>query len=72
MATSSANLHTLFEPERDVAVWRSIDDCLAKIKRYLRDDVGRETIARAGQARTIAAHTYRNRVQEILGLAAGL
>lgn len=66
------NLHTLFEPERDVAVWRSIDDCLAKIGRYLRDDSGREAIAGAGQEKTISAHAYRARAQEILQLAASL
>jgi spore maturation protein CgeB len=66
------NLHTLFEPEREVAVWHSIDDCLAKIGRYLRDDSGRAAIAGAGQAKTISTHNYRNRAQEILRLAAGL
>ena len=29
------NLHTLFEPDREVAVWRSTDDCLAGIERAL-------------------------------------
>jgi spore maturation protein CgeB len=66
------NLHRLFAPEREVAVWHSIDDCLAKIERYLRDDSGRAAIASAGQAKTISTHTYRNRAQEILRLAAGL
>ena len=66
------NLHTLFEPEREVAVWHSIDDCLAKIERYLRDDSGRAAISGAGQAKTISTHNYRNRAQEILRLAAGL
>lgn len=63
------NLHTLFDPEREVAIWHTIDDCLDKIERYLRDDNGREAIAGAGQAKTITAHTYRNRAQEILQLA---
>jgi spore maturation protein CgeB len=66
------NLHTLFEPGREVATWHSIDDCLVMIERYLRDDVGRETIAGAGREKTISAHTYRHRAQEILGLAASL
>jgi hypothetical protein len=66
------NLHTLFEPEREVAVWHSIDDCLAKIERYLRDVSGRSAIAAAGQAKTLSTHTYRNRAEEILRLAAGL
>jgi spore maturation protein CgeB len=66
------NLDTLFALESEVAVWRSIDDCLAEIERYLRDDLGREAIAGAGQAKTTTAHTYRNRVQEILAVATGL
>ena len=63
------NLHTLFAPDREVAVWRSIDDCLAAIDRALGDDMRRAAIARAGQARTMAQHTYRHRVRQILGFA---
>ena len=66
------NLHELFEPDREVAVWRSIPDALGKIERHLRDDGGRESIARAGQARTLAGHNYCNRTSEILGLIAKL
>jgi hypothetical protein len=61
------NLGTLFEPDREVAAWRSIDDCLTAIGRMLSDDNGRTAIARAGQARTMAQHTYRHRAEEILG-----
>jgi hypothetical protein len=63
------NLHTLFAPDREVAVWRSVEDCLKAVDQALGDDRGRETIARAGQARTMAQHTYRHRVAEILGFA---
>jgi hypothetical protein len=63
------NLHTLFAPDREVAVWRSIDDCLAAIDRHLADDKDRAEIAHAGQARTMAQHTYRHRALEILGFA---
>jgi spore maturation protein CgeB len=61
------NLHTLFAPDREVAVWRSIDDCLRAIDHHLGDDKGRAEIANAGQARTMAQHTYRHRASEILG-----
>jgi spore maturation protein CgeB len=60
------NLHTLFAPEREVAAWRSIDECLAAIDRYLADDGARTAIAEAGQGRTMAQHTYRHRAAEIL------
>jgi hypothetical protein len=63
------NLHTLFEPDREVGAWRGIDDCLAGIGRALEDNGRRAEIARAGQARTMAQHTYRHRTGEILGFA---
>jgi len=61
------NLDTLFAPDREVAVWRSIDDCLNVIGDMTGDDNGRAGIARAGHERTMAQHTYRHRVTEILG-----
>jgi spore maturation protein CgeB len=61
------NLPSLFAPDREVSVWRSIDDCLAGIGRALRDDGTRSEIASAGHARTMAQHTYRHRTREILG-----
>ena len=66
------NLHTLFEPGRDVAVWRSIDDCLGTIERFLGDAPAREHIARAGQARTLSQHTYGRRAGEMLALISEL
>jgi len=65
------NLDTLFAPDREVAVWRSIDDCLKVIGRVIGDDTGRATVARAGHARTMAQHTYRHRAAEILGFVDG-
>jgi len=65
------NLHTLFAPAREVAAWRTIDECLSAIERYLADDGARAEIAQAGQARTMAQHTYRHRAAEILGFVDG-
>jgi hypothetical protein len=61
------NLDTLFAPGREVAVWRSTDDCLKAVGRAIGDDNGRAAIARAGQAKTMAQHTYRHRVSQLLG-----
>jgi hypothetical protein len=62
------NLDTLFALDREVAVWRSIDDCCAAIDRFLRDESSRADIAQAGKARTMTQHTYRHRTAEILDL----
>jgi spore maturation protein CgeB len=66
------NLDTLFAPNREVAVWRSIDECLKVIDHYLGEDNCRAKIAHAGQVRTMAQHTYRRRTAEILGFVAGM
>jgi spore maturation protein CgeB len=66
------NLHELFEPGRDVAAWRSIEDCLKIIDRFLADPDGRAGIAQAGQARTLSQHTYRHRAGEMLKWIEGL
>jgi spore maturation protein CgeB len=66
------NLNTLFAPDREVAAWRSIDECLKAIDHYLGDDNRRAEIARAGQARTMSQHTYRHRTTEILDFVAGM
>lgn len=60
------NLHTLFEPDREVAVWRTPDDCLEAIDRFLADPQRRADIARAGQNRTMSQHTYRHRADDML------
>ena len=53
-------------------MWRSIDECLQRIEHHLSHDEGRAAIARAGQARTLAQHTYRHRAAEILGFVDGI
>jgi hypothetical protein len=62
------NLHTLFELDREVAAWRSIDECISMIDRYLDDETARAAIAKAGQARTLSTHTFGRRVDQILQL----
>ena len=63
------NLHTLFDDGREVAAWRSVDDCLGLIDRYLANVDERRAIAAAGQARTLSTHTFRQRIDDILRLA---
>jgi spore maturation protein CgeB len=66
------NLHTLFEPDREVAVWRSTDECIAQIEHYLADESARSDVARAGQRRTLAMHNYRERTAAIVARIANL
>ncbi|MBR0846718.1 glycosyltransferase [Bradyrhizobium diazoefficiens] len=66
------NLDTLFEPNRDVGVWRTPQDCAASIERYLADDGARLAIAAAGQQATLSRHNFNLRVRDILDLVGHL
>jgi spore maturation protein CgeB len=68
LTDSKDNLQTLFAPDRQVAVWRSIDECLTAIGHYSSDDGARAAVAQAGQRTTLNRHTYKHRVHEILAL----
>ncbi len=60
------NLHTLFEPGKEVVTYHSTADCLEKLSYYLSHEEERQRIAAAGQARTLKEHTYRHRMEELL------
>jgi hypothetical protein len=59
------DLGEMFEPQREVVAYRNLDDCVGLIHHYLKHDEERETIARAGQARTLREHTWFHRMQEL-------
>jgi spore maturation protein CgeB len=61
-----ADLHEMFEPEREVAAYRDVADCVAIIKHYLSNERERATIAAAGQQRTLSDHTFARRIEEFL------
>lgn len=59
------NLHELFEPEKEVVTFKSVEECIEKVK-WLRDHPNeRKEIAKAGQKRTLKNHTYAIRIQKL-------
>ncbi|MGH2521462.1 MAG: glycosyltransferase family protein, partial [Anaerolineales bacterium] len=67
LTDSEANgLGELFDMGREVVVYHDDADLLDKITYYLAHEVEREQIARAGQARVLAQHTYPHRAQQLL------
>jgi len=61
------NLPELFEPDKEVGVYRSIDEMGEKIEWYLDHPDEADAIALAGQRRTLKDHTYRERTEELVG-----
>jgi hypothetical protein len=69
LTDGKVNLPEMFEPGREVAVYRSPEECADLIKFYLENEKDREAIARAGQERTLREHTYARRMGELADLA---
>jgi hypothetical protein len=62
------NLGTLFDVGKEVVAYHSVDECREMISHYLNHEPERESIARAGQKRTLSQHTYYHRMQELVEL----
>jgi hypothetical protein len=62
------DLAELFEPGREVAAFHDAEECIALVERLLGDEQERERLAQAGQQRTLADHTYRRRMAELVEL----
>ena len=62
------NLSDMFEPHSEVAVYRTPEECVEKIRYYLAQEAERKRVARAGQQRTLGDHTYRQRMAQLVGL----
>jgi spore maturation protein CgeB len=63
-----ANLHEMFESEKEVVTYGSDEECLEMIKHYLDHEQERQKIAAAGQRRTLRDHSYAVRTEELAEL----
>ena len=68
LTDSKKNLADMFEPGKEVVAYRSREECAELIEYYLTHDEERESIASAGQRRTLANHTYYQRMEELLAI----
>lgn len=62
------NLGDLFEVGKEVIAYENADDCIEKIRYYLEHEDERAAIAANGQKRTLKAHTYFHRMQQLLDI----
>jgi spore maturation protein CgeB len=70
MTESAEHLENFYIPGKEVAIFDGVDDLAGKIKHFLSHPDERDEIARAGQARTRAEHTYDMRFRDLLERAA--
>jgi spore maturation protein CgeB len=62
------DLNELFDVGREVVTYRDADDLSEKARWYLEHEGERAAIARSGQARTLAEHTYAHRMRELVAI----
>lgn len=61
----SPGLERYYEPGREFVPFYSVDDCIEKVKHYLKHERDRACIARAYRDRTRAEHLWRHRFTKI-------
>jgi len=57
------NITDLFEPDKEIVTYRSVEECIEKVKWLLNNPTERKAIAAAGQKRTLSEHTIEHRVK---------
>jgi hypothetical protein len=62
----NTELHALFDPGREITLFRDTSDCVEKVHHYLTHDEEREAIATAGRLRAVRDHTWERRFQSLL------
>ena len=62
------DLDQLFSPGKEVVDYRDAQECAELVTHFLDHEDQRNAIATAGQRRTLAEHTYKNRMSELVEL----
>jgi spore maturation protein CgeB len=62
------NLNELFLIDKEVVAYKNVSDLIRQIKYYLKNSAQRQSIARLGQMRTLKAHTYSQRMRELVNI----
>lgn len=55
----------LFEPEREIVTYSSLEECIEKIQYLLDHPEKAQEIGKLGQEKTLKAHTYKQRVEQL-------
>lgn len=70
LTDSRAQLDSMFEPGREIALYHSPEEVPELLARYLADEPERRRMAQAGRARVLAEHTYEHRLGSLLAALA--
>jgi hypothetical protein len=65
------NLPQLFEPDREVVAYRSVEECIEKVRWLIGRPSECEAIAKAAQRRALRDHTYKRRGEQLAAILRG-
>ena len=65
LTDAKSNLRDLFEPEVEVVTYNNWEECVEKVNYLLAHESERESIAQAGQRRTLKEHSFDNRAAKL-------
>ena len=65
LTDTGTNMKDIFEEDKEIVVYRSIDEAVEKVSYLLDHPKEAEEIAKAGQTRTLRDHTTMNRCRQI-------
>ena len=68
LTDKKSNLAEFFVPGKEVVAYETPNDAVEKARYYLAHTAERETIALAGQRRTLAEHTWGHRMKEMVDI----
>ena len=60
------DLEQFFELEKEIITFKTVEEAKDKINFYLRNDIARSKVARAGYLRYIKEHTSKNRLRNLI------
>jgi hypothetical protein len=59
------DLRLVYKVGEEIATYRSVDDCIDRVRWYLSHEDARERVARLGRARALAEHTWDKRFRSL-------
>jgi spore maturation protein CgeB len=68
ISTPADNLHSYFEPNKEIVIANDIEELASKLAYYVANDGERETIAKAGYERMQREHQWHHRFEKILNV----
>jgi spore maturation protein CgeB len=68
LTDNKKNLSELFEIDKEIVVYNGINDCLEKIRWLSENEEERNTIASAGQKKTLTMHTVEERCKSMINI----